>query len=172
MAHKRLDLPGGSAIHTTPSVHRGANQFECRCMYCCESVVDPLILPTNQCQENAEFRSPMWKGYFRSYTGLGQKADQEESAKVISQIRDHVKRFTARELSYESDSLYAFLGILNQYRNRSPPIHHFWGLPVNYCGILQAPLAFVISLWWQQPLSLNREPPRRKGGLPSFSWAG
>ena len=146
--------------------------FECKCMSCCESVVDPLILPINQSQENAEFRSQMRKDYFGSYTGLGQKADQEESANVISQIRDHVKRFTARELSYESDSLHAFLGILNQYRNRSPPIHHFWGLPVNYPGIVQAPLAFVISLCWQHPLSLNREPPRRREGSPSFSWAG
>ena len=146
--------------------------FECKCMYCCESVVDPLVLPINQSQENAEFRSQMRKGYFESYTGLGQKADREESANVIYEIRDHVKRFTARKLSYESDSLHAFLGILNQYRNRSPPIHHFWGLPVNYPGIVQAPLAFVISLCWQHPLSLNKEPPRRREGSPSFSWAG
>ena len=33
--------------------------FECKCMYCCESVIDPLILPINQSQENAEFRSQM-----------------------------------------------------------------------------------------------------------------
>lgn len=146
--------------------------FECSCMHCCESVVDPLNLPINQIQNNEEFRSQMRIGYSGSYAGVGQNPDQEESLKVISQIRDHVKCFTARQLSYESDSLHAFLGILNQYGKGSAPINHCWGLPVNYPGIAQTPLAFVINLCWQHPLSLNENPPQRREELPSFSWAG
>ena len=147
--------------------------FECKCMYCCESVVDPLVLPINQSQDNAEFRMQMRKGYFESSSLLEQKSVQSEASRnVISQLRKHVQRFTARNLTYETDSLSAFLVILNQYRNRSPSIYHFWGLPVNYPGIAQAPLALVISLCWQHPLGLNKDPPRRREASPSFSWAG
>ena len=147
--------------------------FECKCMSCCESVINPLILPINQSQENAEFRLQMRKRYFESCSLLEQKSNQSEvSQNGISQIRQHVQRFTARDLTYETDSLSAFLGILNQYRNRSPSIHHFWGLPINYPGIVQAPLALVINLCWQHPPGLNKDPPRRREASPSFSWAG
>ena len=147
--------------------------FERKCMSCCESVVDPLILPINQSQKNAEFRLQMRKRYFESCSLVEQKSDQSEASQNgISQIRQHVQRFTARDLTYETDSLSAFLGILNQYRNRSPSIYHFWVLPINYLGIAQAPLALVISLCWQHPPGLNKDPPGRREGSPSFSWAG
>ena len=147
--------------------------FECKCMSCCESVINPLILPINQSQDNAEFRLQMRKRYFESCSLLEQKSVQSEASQNgTSQIRQHVQRFTARDLTYETDSLSAFLGILNQYRNTSPSIYHFWGLPINYPGIAQAPLALVINLCWQHPQGLNKDPPQRREASPSFSWAG
>ena len=147
--------------------------FECRCMSCCESVINPLILPVNQSQDNAGFRLQMRKRYFESCSLLDQKSDQSEASQNgISQIRQHTRLFTARDLTYKTDSLSAFLGILNQYRNRSPSISYFWGLPINYPGIIQAPLALIINLCWQHPSGLNKDPPRRREASPSFSWAG
>ena len=52
------------------------------------------------------------------------------------------------------------------------------GLPLNSGdspAVIEAyadTLHFVLSLMWEHRISLNRAPPRRRKGYPSFSWAG
>ena len=150
--------------------------FECKYMTCCEDRVVPLDLLNYKDFEDG-FGSIVEQGYFeapdnRYYT----------KRETLSKSRNEVERFTARELSYETESLNAFQGMLNYYRNghgpQSFPLYTHLGLPLNsgespcameaYADTLQ----FALSLTWEHRISLNSAPPRRRRGNPSFSWAG
>ena len=40
----------------------------------------------------------------------------------------HIEEYSMRQLSYESDALSAFLGILHSLEESREPIRHLWGL--------------------------------------------
>ena len=102
--------------------------------------------------------------------------------KTLSKFVNEVEQYTARELSYETDSLNAFMGVLNYYKNghgpQSFPLYTHIGRPLNsgesssaveaYADTLQ----FALGSTWEHRIKLNRAPPRRRKGYPSFSWAG
>ena len=64
--------------------------------------------------------------------GLDQELRNPQAVDVLGEVRSRIERFTARNLSYQSDSLNAFTGNLNHYRSRTPATYHYWGLPVNF----------------------------------------
>ena len=90
----------------------------------------------------------------------------------LIRFRAHVERFTARELSHQSDSLNAFMGILNEFEDQVPPTYHYWGLPTSYPGRAQQAGTLMTSLLWMHTPYWNNRSPRRREGLPSFCWAG
>jgi hypothetical protein len=71
-----------------------------------------------------------------------------------------VPLYTARQMTNDSDSLNAFLGILQQLRKSVLPKGLEWGLPLR---------DFPQSLRWFHPRTVK---PRRRPDFPSWSWTG
>lgn len=92
-----------------------------------------------------------------------------------------VEQSTARELTYEKDSLNAFIGVVNYYTDgqgsESFPLYTYMGLPCNpgfdtVTDFRAITHQFFRSLLWEHETSHNRGPPKRGQGCPSYSWAG
>lgn len=80
----------------------------------------------------------------------------------------HINEYSRRSLTFPSDSLRAFLGVLKAYERLKPPVMHVWGVPLllDPTGHIQNPGQGL--LWKGNPTcSLSRIQ-----GLPSWSWAG
>ncbi|KAF2973281.1 hypothetical protein GQX73_g408 [Xylaria multiplex] len=77
-----------------------------------------------------------------------------------------IKAYSERNLSMDSDSLKAFLGILKYYESEvvddEGPVSHFWGVPLKRMGKL-----LHFHLMWISDSILNR-----RSTLPSWSWSG
>ena len=90
----------------------------------------------------------------------------------VTNLLEDIQQYTTRTLTYESDALKAFLGVLSA--SGSPSI---WGVPAGWIGAnLTAPEAFTIALLWSP---LYEDPsygrPREAGvreGFPTWSWLG
>ncbi|KAM7198325.1 Heterokaryon incompatibility protein (HET) domain containing protein [Rhypophila sp. PSN 637] len=94
-------------------------------------------------------------------------------------LKDHIVRYTSRQLSYQEDILNAFRGILSR-----SPFLSLWGIPIslqNEPGDLQASterdleLGFLRNMFWfPERSSANNQSnaifPRN--GFPSWSWSG
>lgn len=143
--------------------------FECKHMSCCEDRVVSLDL-LNYKEFEDGFRSRVQQGYFAPDNMYHKKRT------TFSKFRNGVERYTARELSYETDSLNAFKGLLSHYKNghgpQSFPLYTHLGLPLNSGespGVMEAcadTLHFVLSLSWEHRISLNPVPPKTKKGIP------
>ena len=148
--------------------------FECRCMSCSESCSIPLALLHKNNPEHG-CRSCIQRGYFETY-GYGRTSRTPAPQKYWAQVG----QFTARKLSYETDSLNAFMGVANFYKNgqgsQSSPLYTHFGLPLvsDMWSSAEHPSPygsqFVISLLWEH--SRKQVLPKRRQGFPSFSWAG
>lgn len=149
--------------------------YECKCMSCCEAVSVPLDLLHYKNFEGG-FRPTIRRGYFETY---GERTSYKPQ--TLSKFAEQVQQYTARELSYEKDSLNAFIGVLNYYTNgqgpKSFPLHTHLGLPcdaesssVKKAGTITPQL--LRSLLWEHDISLNRVSPKRRREYPSYSWAG
>ncbi len=144
-------------------------------MSCCEASSVPLGLLHSKKVEDG-FRSMIRRGYFETYD-----KDTSTPTQPYRKFVRQVEQFTARELSYEKDSLNAFIRGLNYYKGgqgpESFPLYTHMGLPCNsepsnamdaYAYTPQ----LLRSLIWRHEASLNRKPPSRRQGYPSYSWAG
>ena len=153
--------------------------FECRSMHCCEAVQKPLAL-LHLTRGQQGLRANVRRGYFESYSGLNSSRFYNNNPDHIhpeynkfAELRSHLERYTARELSYESDSMIAFNGILREYARQEPRIDHYWGLPINHPRVDSPPFsAFTVSLAWIHTKLHKKRPAHRRYEFPSFSWAG
>ena len=141
--------------------------FECRVMSCSESHSVPLAL-LHRKKLGTGCRSSIRRGFF-------ERQRLKDYGNTKTKFWNAVEQFTARELSYETDSLNAFIGVANYYKNgqgsQSSPLYTHIGLPLDDTG---KPSSygdeFFRGLLWSHfgvP-----ELPKRRRGLPSFSWAG
>ena len=64
------------------------------------------------------------------------------------------------------------MGILDHFSCRQRAIYNYWGLPMNFPGMPYTFHTLVTSLAWGHKEILNKTPPRRREGFPSFCWAG
>lgn len=79
----------------------------------------------------------------------------------LLQLFTQITRYSTKQLTYESDRLNAFLGILGDQEALTPPIYHIWGVPV----------ARVNMQWVLAGLAWFRDfPTSRESTLPSWSW--
>lgn len=78
-----------------------------------------------------------------------------------------IEEYTRRRLTYPSDSLRAFLGVLRAFEKLRPPAEHLWGVPFVFGTDGRVRQLAQGLLWKSQSCSL-----RRVGGIPSWSWAG
>lgn len=84
-------------------------------------------------------------------------------------LLDQLQEYSKRELTYQSDSLHAFLGVLNSYsptpsRPESQFVHIVWGLLVR--RKMPDDPCLVYMNWYHE------FPAKRRPGLPSWTWAG
>jgi len=89
-------------------------------------------------------------------------------------ILQTIAAYTARKLTYESDILKAFEGVLRAYMQAEPAIRSYWGIPV-LPSTYEVPgdpaytltQGFLSGLCWH-----TSSPGTRRPGFPSWSWAG
>lgn len=96
-------------------------------------------------------------------------------------LDEHIRAFSARNLSYDGDSLAAFSGILGLYRSNST-LRHILGLPIWIGRVAEkwsgAHITFALSIsMWYHRRSPNlqmfvSEESRRRTNFPSWTWAG
>ena len=103
------------------------------------------------------------------------------------QIELRIREYLQRTLTYESDILNAFVGVLRHSWHQNPPIYHFWGLPFFPDMGTEKSLGFrfLDSLLWTPrpstipPTSFNKTLApftlpyfTRREAFPSRIWAG
>jgi hypothetical protein len=88
-------------------------------------------------------------------------------------IQHRLADYTARSLTFESDTLNAFLGILRHFRNLECSISHVWGVPVLWSSAAKwsAMEGFATGLSWIGFFPTTQVIERRFE-FPSWSWAG
>lgn len=157
--------------------------FECEGMNCYESIASRLDdLHTD---DKTRFRECLRSGIFgRSSSSHGdfdtssRKPEGQESL-----LRQMIEQYSQRTLTYDSDSLNAFVGIFRRFEGQPAFINNIWGLPFRLVmdeegtdAPEQTENSFVSGLGWSQsPLRGTGIPPptrRREGVFPSWSWCG
>lgn len=95
-------------------------------------------------------------------------------------LNEHIRAYSMRRLTHDSDALAAFMGITGMYK-RSSQLHLLFGLPLwlgNIAGVHSGPqitFALTVSAWYHctgPPKMFASEPCRRRPQFPSWSWAG
>ncbi|KAJ9138082.1 HET-domain-containing protein [Pleurostoma richardsiae] len=175
--------------------------WECRCM----AVSDAIYVPLELVHEDSGLRMAdyMQSGIFKTASNSAGVLNKGEMAiipadadrleygfsgrrdsSILAKLRgldEHIRAFSARQLSYDEDSLTAFLGIAGMYKaNRELYLLH--GIPMWIGSILgghsgaQITFALSVSSWYHRSASDQEvfviEPCRRRNHLPSWSWAG
>lgn len=93
-------------------------------------------------------------------------------------IFNKISLYSTRRLTYDSDALNGFLGILKSAQVQDPPVYHIWGIPIltlpyNSENGSEKELfattseAFGLGLFWNLKV-----PGTRRKDFPSWSWTG
>lgn len=90
-------------------------------------------------------------------------------------LLEQVREYSRRDISYDSDSLNAFLGVLHQWEIRlaktKKPMSHLWGLPIRG-AITRDPGSIDFYFLWSHTFHDFFRRPVRRHDFPSWSWAG
>ncbi|KAF2434979.1 hypothetical protein EJ08DRAFT_722207 [Tothia fuscella] len=114
---------------------------------------------------------------YRTWDGFPMSAFPDKLSWEFSDFRELVIPYTNRELSYDSDTLNAFKGVLKAFASADPPVHSAWGLPIRLANpsrswesasAMGTRLAetFALGLAWEM------RDAKRRTEFPSWSWAG
>lgn len=180
--------------------------WECCSMATHESANMPLFVKPTTSDEDSELRMAdfMLTGIFKgdAYSG-GSLSDQDDlviikdddyrrdygfpiryEATARAQLRgldEHIRAFSKRKLSHDTDALPAFLGILGMYK-QNKLLHLLHGIPIwmdRIAGGETGPhITFALSIasWYHRAGSdfhlFSSELYRRRDHLPSWTWAG
>jgi hypothetical protein len=84
-------------------------------------------------------------------------------------VYELITSYTQRNLTYDSDILNAFDGVLEEFGHQNPPIRSHWGVPLprDESGYFNA---MLIGLCWSHYVQSGGS--YRRPGFPSWSWAG
>lgn len=157
--------------------------FLCRAMDCCEVI--GLLPPTTVAPPQA---SPTLSLRMFNIHDPGQEQGSIKPAKGgLWEFFNHLRQFRSRRMSFDSDSLNAFRGILATSEFRS-----FWGVPFAVPSKINSrdnnvrlAIGFARGMWWYPKNKDLKDWPknedaedmssyfhRRLPGFPSWSWAG
>ena len=91
-----------------------------------------------------------------------------------TQVEGRIREYLCRTLSFESDILSAFLGVIRQTWYGVHKTYHFWGLPFRPTGHALGSLysGFIASLLWSPDHKDVTRSMTRRTGFPSWTWAG
>ncbi|KAK2602174.1 hypothetical protein N8I77_008727 [Diaporthe amygdali] len=142
--------------------------FECDSMHCYESlhVSFDMLYATNSRHSDVhnDFIKPKLFGF------------GHQTAGILTFIHC-AEEYSTRSLTFDEDSLNAFTGVTRSLeKSRMPPVRNICGIPFLHprdvvtpsCNYLQMLMA---GLCWRHK-STPGATPRRRQGLPSWSWAG
>lgn len=97
-------------------------------------------------------------------------------------VAKHLAHYTRRQLTYDTDAIRAFEGILNDFRRRKHPVYHYQGVPIMPPVLKASPQdltenlefsdatrseRFVVGLCWR-----HCGQGKRRIEFPTWSWAG
>jgi len=137
--------------------------FECNAMNCWESIYSPLDLVHKT--DRSRFHDWLRSGMFT--------IDEAHPEEVIRLYWLCIEEYSSRDLTFDSDSIQAFQGIVERFSKMTQPVLAIWGLP--YPPSTEKRIdSFVRGLTWFHSQSCweNTQRPRRRQGFPSWSWAG
>ncbi|KAK8102246.1 heterokaryon incompatibility protein-domain-containing protein [Apiospora sp. TS-2023a] len=177
--------------------------FECRSMACCESLQMPLQPPPEELKPRSGFQpfriphlfsipllddtgfAPPLHRYSNALLDAKPILDAQPSpqkAIAFNAYTQCAERYSRRTLTYDSDSLNAFGGMIKRFESlERATLRHLWGMPffdqrddispgeiVDYTGF------FLAGLSWYHCESPKVAPPhpRRRKRFPSWSWTG
>lgn len=145
--------------------------FECEVMSCHESMeydLDLLHEPDKQKTYQLERR-----GIFSGSPEIG--ADGDHLGLQTERICTLRTQYTRRQLSYDSDSFNAFLGILQQFRFEGgyDSIGNVWGIAYSTARGQRRTKSFIMDLLWvHERDTWFGGSARRRDGFPSWTWIG
>ena len=160
--------------------------WECAGMVLNESIEQPVFRDPSGTRMADCMLSGIFDGDFHRVPELQygfKKSAAEAVAEQVTKLDSHIRAFTSRSLSYDSDSLNAFLGVAARY-STDRGLSLLLGIPV-WTGLfadgkpgLQHTFALSISAWTHaaEPVEQNAEmyvahcP--RQAQFPSWTWAG
>ncbi|KAH7324699.1 heterokaryon incompatibility protein-domain-containing protein [Stachybotrys elegans] len=162
--------------------------WECEGMTCQESLALPLDLYHDQEEERmCDFMRPgllngvkVFEGSWESWKRLPRAGEEATTLSIFREMDQHVSSFTKRELSYDQDSLHAFLG-LSRHVESTMGVGKLTSLigiplwtPVDETGHRMTNartrdlFALSTSFWHHR----EGHKARRRPNLPSWTWAG
>lgn len=151
--------------------------FECNAMNCWESIYYPL--DEMHLEDKSRFSDIRRGGIFgrNRYDNFGKMVPDEMTfLQVFGQYISAIRDYSSKELSYDTDSLNAFRGIIQRYSKHKHPINAIWGVPyVAQVGQEEERDSyFAGTLAWSHAQSGrgSANQPRRREAFPSWTWAG
>jgi hypothetical protein len=147
--------------------------FECNTVNCQESIAVDLDLFSSKDADRCR-HSGLFSGRSRGFCGGGEKSPLIG----LETYQEHVCNYSKRDLTFEEDSLKAFVGIARHMQLSEAPIYHVWGLP-SLQPVAQSPYQRVTydiwslghALGWYHHVYMTESIGRREA-FPSWSWAG
>ena len=145
-------------------------------MNCFESIHTPL--ESLHIKNKSKIRDSIRAGVFgRNEREVYGKLNVDKSPlhQSFSQYLMAVEEYSARELSYDQDSLNAFQGIIRRFSKRNIPILDIWGISYPASGDRKERESYLAdSLCWSHTRSCWEDfgTPRRRPEFPSWSWSG
>lgn len=131
--------------------------FQCNGMHCSQAVHWPYDLM--HARTSDRFPENVPNAPFGGMT-LDKKYYNERRPYI--NLMENIINYSHRSLSFPSDILNAFLGILSNFASRKDPIYHVWAIPV----------VLSYEVWSLKLNWMHAQPCRRRPGFPSWSWAG
>lgn len=146
--------------------------FECDSMNCFESVSSPMDKPHPRV--SSESLNNLRAGMFGRDTTrkFGTSRFDRTFFTVFQEYLSAVQDYSARDLSYDADSLNAFRGIIQRYSKLEEPVLSIWGLPYPAQGDKYR--YFYLGLTWAHTENCwgDSRRPKRRQEFPSWTWAG
>ena len=151
--------------------------FECDAMNCCESLLEDRLLLHSKFKDRAKWycHSGIFSRRSESPFRSLRTSDSYSNPSLLITL---IEQYTARDLSYDQDSLNAFTGILKRFCKASPTktyveeiVHHIWGLPFRCIRTPGSLVGTQINVFWRHKVDGHSAPTLRKA-FPSWSWAG
>jgi Heterokaryon incompatibility protein (HET) len=136
----------------------GGVQFDCPAMKCHETLTFQIL-------------NGAYDKYRYPPCGIGRDAWD---------LTDRIDEYSSRSLTYSSDKLDGFQGVLRAFERSGYPVRHHWGVPILFPKVTitsklgenkSSCLAFVLNLCWSHVFILNLDS-KRLPEFPSWSWCG
>ena len=131
--------------------------YDCAATQCCESLDETRSWGHNLSTSSTPAEEQYLPWMERQVGSGGLRIRLDERSKRLEQMGLNLNLYSYRTMTYDTDALRAFDGILQKFNNMYPK-GYFWGSAVE---------DFDWALLWR-----SQRPPTRRPGFPSWSYTG